>query len=300
MKPRSRPSSRKIALTSLLLASLAVHPLAAHDGQANPLAETPSVDRIVPGTRIQDRAPRGFSHLVLKARSRLTSGAVNSLPDFAKSLAELLFTAIVARVTPRDEAGSRQFRLDSVAVGLGIRVRGQDTIISRDTLKALDVSLSVPQTMVLSQAEKRLDGMRRLVASGTMTVIDAPTVMLLDGRNQDIILRYCFLVHPADGRLASLVWPMQWDTAGRDSPIVGKAVLMRGNLVATTALHVDPQQITAGIPWRRAFGATGLPPGENFEFPPSLRALAERRTFDASAGEQLERQLRQIVRFPQN
>jgi hypothetical protein len=254
--------------------------------------------RINPGTTVGSGAPVGWTHLVFKARSRLTSGATNRLPHYAQSLTELLFTTMVARVRPQGSDSEGPYHLQGVAVGLGIQIGNRDVVISSATHKQLGAQLGPLKVMALSFGEQRLDEMYQVAATPTMLVVDAYTALYLDGSNQDVVLRYCFLVEPASGNLASLVWPIRLDDDGRYRGVEGTAVLIRSSLVATTPLHVDGDEIFAGIPSPRAVAAAKLPEGFEFALPKSLRAVAGQQRFAPASTKQLEEKFREIVQFP--
>jgi hypothetical protein len=273
-------------------------------GQEQPAAQAPvSVEsrvlpRITPGTTIGSQAPTGWTHLVFKARTRLASGDVDRLSTNAKSLVELLFTAMVARV--RRVAGQPEatYRLEAVAVGMGTRIGDRDVIISGKTQKQLGADFNMAESFALSIGEQGLDRMQQIAASPTMLLVDAPTILYLDGANRDVVLRYCFLVDPASGSLASLVWPLKLGADEQYAGVEGSAVLIRSRLVATTPLHVDGDEFFIGFPSKRAVAAAKLPEGLAFDLPRNLRTIAGRQRFTPESASQLERQFREIVKFP--
>src|SRR5438067_1605445 len=68
----------------------------------------PRVSFLQAGTRLTDKPPTGWSHLVVKAIPRLASGDQGSLPSAAAKMATLFRTFIVADVRPVD-ADERDF-----------------------------------------------------------------------------------------------------------------------------------------------------------------------------------------------
>lgn len=256
-----------------------------------------AVARIPPGTQIADRAPRGFTHLIFKSRSELKSGELDELHELAIPLTETLFTAMVARVGHNKARGRASHRIEEVAVGLGTRVGEQDVIISGSTQHDLGADLGPLERILLAEAERQLGRTREIAGSDTMRIIDAPNIMLREGRHRDVILRYVFLVHPQDGRLLSLVWPVDVDSRGDYRLWCGTAVRLRPNLSATCPLHVDGSEVILGIPSPRAFAASRLPAGTQVPIPASLREIAGRRRLTLDEARQIEAGLRRAVGF---
>ena len=257
-------------------------------GDSSPLFRPKPLDRIEPGTRIGETAPDGWTHLVFKSHPRLQSGAIDALPDFARGLAEFLFSTMTARVAPGDNG---RFRLERVAIGLGTRVGSEDVIVSSQTIKQLNVDLGPLRlkSVILATAEERLNLLRVVAATDSLAIVDAPTLMRLDNRNRDTVFRYLFLVEPETGGLATVTWRIEIDGHGRYLEAASAPVLLTPNLVSTSPLHVDGNEFSAvGIPSDRAFATTKMPPGVSFPMPKDAAPLAGRLQFTHAAAAQLE------------
>lgn len=248
--------------------------------------------RIEPGVVIGDAPPAGWSHLIFKSRSRLASGAIDSLPEFARELAEFIFYAMTARVV-RDNDGT--WRFDQVAIGLGTRIGANDVIISSATYRKLGAELGPIKSIVLSYAEQRLDKMVVAYRSRSMAVVDTPTLLHIDGRNQETLFRYLFLVEPNTGGLATIVWRIELGPGGEYLRLAGEPILIEPNLVSVTALHVDGSKITAGIPSSQAFAGTELPSGIALRFLPEAAEPALAKPLSASTAEKLEGAFRRVL-----
>jgi hypothetical protein len=255
--------------------------------------------RIPPGTRIGERAPDGWSYLIFKSYSELTSGDVKSLPEFARTLAEFLFTSMVARVVPDEPGGSRVYRIDAVAIGLGTRVGQDDVVITVDTQAKLGADLGPFKQTILSRAEQHLDTIRRVAASEAMWIVDAPSIMLVEEEHRKVVLRYVFLAKPSTGQLASVVWRIDVGPDGTYQRAAGPAVMIQQGLVGRCPLHVDGRKIFAGIPASDAFAAARLPKGAPFELPQPIMAVAGQQQLTADAAAELEAALRQEIVFPE-
>ena len=296
--------SRQIVAPRILLGSLLLGLLGASVRRGEPAqgAEPPGrpIARIPAGTKIPHGPPEGWTHLVFKTRQKLASGAVDQLPEFSKMLAEFLFTAMVVRVVPTQPSPARSFRLDQVAIGVGTEIQGEDVIITSETQEKLGAGLGPFKKIILSRAEEHLGKIRQVAGSETFAVVDAPTLMFRAGRHENVVFRYCFLVHPPNGALATLVWPIAVLAEGRYGAVCGPAVLVKPNLVSAVPLHVDGKEIVAGIPSSRAFATTRLPMGTAFELPDAVRPLAAQHPLTADAARRLEQQFRQVVAFPED
>jgi len=258
-----------------------------------------AVDRIAPGTRIADRAPEGYTHLVFKTYSKLSTGDIEALPDFAKQLAEFLFTAMVARVGTVEQGKTRSYRLETVDLGVGTRIGEHDVVVTGPTQKQLGANLGPFKQVILGRAEEHLGKMRRVAASEVMMLVDAPTVMSFDGQNRAVVLRYLFLVEPTSGYFAPIVWRIELDAAGAYRAAVGSAVLVQANLVTTSPLHVDGKKVSYfGIPGAEAFAVKRLPPGTTFAIPSAVRSVAGRAEMTPAGARQLETDFRQVLGLP--
>jgi hypothetical protein len=254
--------------------------------------------RIPPGTRIGDRAPEGWSHLVFKSYSELVAGDVRSLPDFAKSLAEFLFTAMMARITPDEQNGRRLYRIDAVAMGVGTRIGQDDVVITGDTQAKLGANLGPFKQVILSRAEEHLSKVRQVVVSDALWIVDAPSVMFAEGANRHVVLRYALLLNRSTGQLASVVWRIDVERDGSYERVAGPAVLIQRNLVGRCPLYVDGRRIYGGIPMNDAFGATRLPHGTPFDLPPKILPVAAGQQLTAQTARDLEAALREEIVFP--
>lgn len=255
------------------------------------------LDRIPPGVPMGDRPGGGWTHLVFKTRSRLAFGDVDKLHYLARSMAEFLFTAMAARVVAYRNGDALQYRLEAVGIGVGTRIGEHDVIISSDTQRQLGAGLGPLKAIVLSRAEEHLSKILRVAASERMMIVDAPSIMYLEGEHRKIVLRYLFVVNPLTGQLATIVWRIDLDEHGRYLPVTGPAVLVRPNLVATSPLHVDGGKVYWGIPSNEAFAIVRLPPGTPIDVPPELSRLLGQQVLTPQIAWDMEWRFRQAIGF---
>ncbi len=258
---------------------------------SRPFSVSP-LPRLDPGTVVGDAPPTGWSHLIFKSRSRLASGAIDSLPAFARELAEFIFYAMTARVV-RDSDGVWGF--DQVAIGLGTRIGAHDVIISSAAHKKLGADLGPIKSIVLSYAEQRLDKMVVAFRSRSMAIVDTPTLLHIDGKNRETLFRYLFLVEPRTGGLATIVWRIDLGSGGEYLRLGSEPTLIQPNLVSVTALHVDGSKITAGIPSSQAFAGKELPTGVTLRFLPEAAQPALAKPLSVAAADKLEAAFRNVL-----
>jgi hypothetical protein len=266
-------------------------PRAADGGAGYDLVARP-LDLIPAGTVIADKAPAGYTHLLLKSRPRPGAGDTARISHEHAELAGLLSTALAARV----EKSQDRYRLDGVAIGVGTRVGEHDLILTPDTQERLGGDLGFLARIVLSRACERLADVRTVARSPAMIVFDAPNRMLRNGRHRPVVLRYAVLVTETTGRLDTLVWLLDRGEDGGLSRPVGPAQWLPPGKVDEAVLHVDAREFTLGNPNESSFALVRLPQGRrSIDFPDPLRDLAARPRLSAAAAADLEAGLRAVL-----
>lgn len=297
----SPPRRNMLRVAAVLMggASLALVPGHCRAGEPAPIdcARRP-VERIAPGTKVGDRAPEGWSHLVFKTRNKLAEGDVDAVPEFARPASEFLFTVLAVRAVPATRGGAGPWRLEKAGMGFGTTVGAEDVVISSETQKQLGADLGILKLAILGRAEEHLKKVHQAAASPTMMVVDAPTYLADGGAHRAVVLRYLFLVRPEDGGLATLCWRIDADARGNYGQARPPAVLVQPNLVAVTPLNVDGSKVTLGIPAADAIAVTRLPPGREVPIPPAVLEIAARKELTEVAAAQLESHFRAAILGP--
>jgi len=264
-------------------------PYAAHSAAGSKLVFIP------PGTKVspQDRTVDGFTHLVVFSRSQFTSAARKKVEAITAKLASSMFTVFAADVSNGGEA----HRLDRVACGVGTLVDGGSPIILTEaTCSKLGVSLGFLHRRALSTTEEYVGKTKLLGRTETMQLIDSPIVMSVGGRNRDVLFRYAIMVHPDDGRLATLCWALTPGGSEHSGP-VSPVHLMSANYVNESQLTVDSSQYTFGIPNSLTYGLLA-PPGQPTAEAGSLDSMIARsKTVTTEQLKQIEPELRKLA-FP--
>lgn len=256
-----------------------------------------SVPMIPPGTVVADRAPKGWTHLVLKSYPHISRESLPKVSKTTAHMASLLFTVILAKVEGQRTAGGfSRFRLAKVGVGVGTTVDGQDMVMTTATEAQLGAGLGWVDRQVLSGGEEQLNRMSVVARSPSMAVLDTPSYMLHDGKHIDMLLRYALLLDTGTGRLTTLAWAL---AAGRgaDAVPLGPIEWLAPDFVRGCPLHVDTDEYVLGFPTKTAFAMVTPPPGRKQIDPPekTKRLAAVVAPFTPQRAEALERQLRALV-----
>jgi hypothetical protein len=281
---------------SLLAGTGQIRICRAFAGDAAPgyVVEPRAMDRIPPGTPIEQRAPNGWHYLIVKSAPRLAAGDVDKVPQIAARHTTLLFTGILGRVRAEPQSGgqTQQYGLDTVAIGLGTAIKGHDVIVSSETQDRQQAALGPIGRMVLSESEERLKLFTQAARSPTMGIYDIPAIMLRGDQHVPSILRYAILVDPRDGQLFTLVWMVDLDSKGAYTQASSPMRWLARDYKEDCQLHVDAREFGAlGIPNARAFAIVDLPKGRSIEMTPGIRELAGQPRFTATTLYNLEKQL---------
>lgn len=255
------------------------------------------LEQIPPGTVIASEAPRGWSNLIIKSYSRPGAGDKDQLSPTADRLTRLLFTAIVADVkTDKADSGGKRYKLAKVAVGLGTRVRSNDTVLTPETQKKLGADLGLLARVVLRTAQEKLGEIVVVARSNTLMIFDSPSLMLVEGKHKPVALRYAVLVEERTGRLNTLVWALGREEDGKYSGPLGAIQWLPPNLTGDCMLHVDGSEFSLGQPTEKAFAMTSPPRGQKeIKVGDDLRSLVNRPRFSSATAGELEGKLRQAL-----
>jgi hypothetical protein len=259
-------------------------------------ATQPRLVYLQPGTRISDKPPKGWTHLVLKSLPRLASGDRASLPAGVSKMATFFRTAIVADIQPSDP-DTKDFVLAQVGVGICVpQDEVHDVVVSSDRLDALGLHLSTVERLVLDAAEAELAEGRIIARTPTFALFRTPASLVVAGKHRKIALYYAFCVEGSTGQLCSAVWAMRPESEPQLPP--SALVKLSAHAIYDCELDVKAKRILGAIPLSWSFAMRTLPPGVSVSVPADLGELivaTARRPGDADAKE-LERSLAKVLR----
>lgn len=269
-----------------------------------PSEETPAMDvkprpiaMIPPGTVVADRAPKGWTHLVIKSYTYISQESRPKVSATTARMASMLFTVMLAKVEGERKAGGfPRFHLAKVAVGVGTTVKGQETVLTRATEAQLGAGMGFIDRRVLSGGEDQLKKMSAVARSQSMIILDTPSFMVHKQKHIGVVIRYALLLEPETGRLTALAWALEEQRGAGAAPL-GPIELLPENLVSRCPLHVDTDEFVLGFPTKRSFAVYTLPPGRKKIDPPeqTKRLAAAVPPFQPAQAEALQKQLRGLV-----
>ncbi len=255
------------------------------------------VAMIPPGTVLADGPPPGWTNLIIKSHPRVGPESIDKVSATIAGMTSLLFTAILADVEKETRAGrAARFTLSKVAAGVGTEVDGQDMVLSSETQEELGADLGFLDRTVLSGGEAEVRRIRCVARSPTMAVLDAPNILLLQGKHRRVVLRYVLLVDPQTGRLDTLLWHLAPNEQGQHAGPVGPMQWLPANKVVDCVLHVDPGEFLLGFPTTIAFAMQRTPQGrQTLDVPDGLKSAAAQSKLTPTTARQLEEQLRGLL-----
>jgi hypothetical protein len=173
----------------------------------------PRLVYLKPGLRIQKKAPKGWTHLVMKSLPRLVTGDRGSLPSGSAKTASLFHSVLVANVKPVD-MNEKDFELTQVGLGMCVpnpQDEAEDIVVTADHLDALGLDhLTMVQKMVLDAAEVEMAEGRIIARTATFALFRSPVTMVdTGGKHSKFNLHYAFCVDRPTGKLHVGVWPMR-------------------------------------------------------------------------------------------
>lgn len=292
-------------LVSLAFVGLLTRPALADDPIATktsaPIAdvgaELPRLFYVKPGTRIDDRPPAGWSHLVLKSIPKVATGEIDTLPDSGRETATMFRTAIVVDVRPDDTGHSpTRYVLKRVGIAICTPHHGHDIVVTGASLESLDIALSPIPRIVLERTEKELAQGRLLARTPTFAVYRAPVEMVVDGSHRRVLLNYTFLADAKTGGLTTVVWWVDTDLDERRPP--KQLDLLPANLVFQCNVDVSASRLLGTIPVSWSFAMTALPPGRIVPMPTPLQERALRLPQSHEEAFELERAFRSALLKP--
>lgn len=276
------------ALFGLAGGAAAEHPAQFYDVTPRP------IEMVQPGTIVGDRAPKGWTHLIIKSHPRLADEELPRTNNMTARLAAFIFTVFTADVRAVSRDGVVRYRLNGVGQGLGTRIRGKDVIISPETQSELGANLGIFSRTVFSIADDRQQETRIAATSPTMAVVDTFSIFQESGRNRQVIFRYVVLVEEETGRVRTLLWRVDPPPKREEVQGVARGPIewLAPDKIVEPLLYIDDNEYTLGIPSNNAFGVRTLPKGDKqIPLPEELTATAGLVRFTPDAAKRLEESL---------
>jgi len=245
---------------------------------------------ITPGTLVGNLQAERWNRTVLIARPRIASGAVDSLSESIRRQVSKFSLTILATVTsPPTEVAEKssespiksRYKLLEVGVGYSAEIGSRTVMVTSDSAGKQGLSLDFIESRMLTENEKQIAQLQTLVQTSTLTIFDAPAIVLMDKRHHDALVRHVIWVDPASGNVSTLVWLLAAERGQLTVVQSQTARLVAESTLEDRAIHIDGNEFTLGIPTKRAFAIERLPPGHLLPWTDSLRSSAARPSYNS-------------------
>lgn len=228
---------------------------------AAPRVAPERIELIPPGTRVAEKAPPGWTHLIVKSQPRVTSGDVADVSAVQIELASKYFMATVAKVERGGAGSNATYRLTRLASGIGADVRGDDVIISPTTYDRLGARIGFRGKILLKEMYNEQRTVEIVLRSDCCAVYDTPIVLRQNNKNGSSVLRYGVVIEPTTGRLETLAWLVNTGEVGDYRQLSGNMQLLPSDMHIDCRLYVDASEYFLGIPGKHAFACLKIPQG---------------------------------------
>jgi len=273
-------------------------PSAAAGSQKAGLQVSP-LSLIPPGTHFNDEPPEGWSHLISMVHTRLSRGDVDEVPETVQYYAELFNLVMLASAVQIDTG---QYVLERVGIGFSMEIEDQNTIVTAETQKQFGGNLSMVGRSVLDGNLDALEEVRQLARTRQAMLIEAPAILLRDGKHREMHIRYFVWAFPGNGNIGTVAWLV--DPAGRNSEarLPDQTVqLLPAGLQEDRQINVKAEKFNfLGIPADDAFAMIQIPQGKPFEMSESFRQVAGLKRYEADAFSKLISAVAETLRRPQS
>ena len=255
------------------------------------------LDRIRPGTQFSEQQPpEGWSDIIVFVDARLGSGDYQTVSKTVKYYSDVFNLVLLGNAT--QDANGRHV-LDKVAIGFSMVIDGKNTIVSSNTHRQLNSGLSLIGGQVLAGNEEALVNIKQVGRTTTSMVLDAPTMMLINGQHREMVCRYAIWADTAGQGVRTAVWLLD----GINNPqanyqVVGDSFqFLPANMHEDRVLNVKKEHFSiVGLPKKEAFALVRIPQGTAFPITAGLRQVAGVRQLDANSYKSLWASLTQAMR----
>lgn len=252
--------------------------------------ENRPLEKIPPGTVIGEKAPEGWTNLLILTSPVLSEEDQQKTGSSVQFYAQLFKWVLLGKVEKNGDA----YDLKTVATGFAVNIKGKDTVI--DSKHRMGANLGLLGGSVLDANEKGFaKDARQIVQTPTMRVIDIRGLMARDGKHVSMVLRYAILVDPKTGKVSMFHWLLADAEEGYELADNDMQLLPNGFREKYT-LSVKLDRFNAfGIPQPDAFARRRLSQGKAVEFTPALRKVAAVKKFTEESALELEKELRKAA-----
>ncbi len=237
-----------------------------------------------------------WNRVILLATPRIASGDTSKLSETVRTAVSKLTLTILATVESEVVGdGTEAYRLSEVGVGYSTIIKENRVTITSETAGRMGAGLDFYGRQMLSENEEQIGNLKVIFRTSTLTVFDAPAIMLRDGQHKDFLTRHLIWVDPKTGKLDMAVWLLSSDANGRTSVAEKSLRVVAPGTNEDRKIHVDGRSFFLGIPSKRAFALEELPPGIDFEWTDDAKALASLSVYKNSELIEFVRALQRLL-----
>lgn len=248
------------------------------------------------GTVIGEKAPAGWSNLVMIATPTLEPAVAKAAPQTAVHYAKMFKFCLLANVERSNDA-KNAFYLQAIGRGFAVTIGGKETIISVGNTRKAD--LGTFGKRILAENEKILDqDVLQVARTANILIFDAQSVMRRDGPHVGMVMRHALVVDPASGELTTFVWLLSKGKQNAYELADDNLQMLPPNMHEPRFLSVDRSKFTLGIPDRDAFALVQLPQGTAIAFNDDLKKVAGLKQFKGADVAELQKILLSIAALP--
>jgi hypothetical protein len=246
------------------------------------------IPRLQPGIVVGQQQQFGYSKLVTLVLPRLASGAIDSLPDYAKGYASMFKMVILANVVQQAKGNETVYLLDKVGVGFAMDIEGKMTIVTKDTANQLGANLGMIDRGVLGGNEDCLVDVIQVARTDRFIAFDAESNMLMGDKHEQRLLRHMIWATPTSGKIGFLIWQLR-DTGGDQYAIDSDSMqLLPEGFTEDRKIHVSEGNfLSSKIPTPDRFALESVPQGMAVPFSDRMKQVAGRKNLTARDVENL-------------
>lgn len=236
--------------------------------------------RIQPGTVVSEHQSHGWSELVTMVHPRLAAGAVDAVPDYAASYADLAKFTILADVKQAEVDGRPQYWLDKIGIGFAVDVKGKSIVISSETAEQFGADLGMIGKRVFSGNEECLKDIVQVIRTERLVMFDAESNMTVGEKHEMMVMRYLIWVSPNSGKLGVLVWLLDENPDGSYRLVGDTMQLLPSAFHEDRIIHVTKgNMLSSMLPKPEQFAVLQLPQGTPVPLSPTMQQVAVLKTF---------------------
>lgn len=268
----------------VVMASSGAPPASAQPARtASAVIKRPAIDlkakplpRVAPGVVIGQENSSGYSDLVTLVLPRLSSGYLDSLPEYSKRYAAMFKFTVLANVVKDSETS--QHLLDKVAIGFAMDIKGKMIAVTEGTANQYGAELGMIDRRVLRGNEDCLDDVVQIARTNRMVVFDAKANMLIGTEHEERVLRHFVWVSPKSGSIGFLVWQLNDGGAAAYEVDSRTMQLLPPGFKEDRQIHVSDAGFLNSIPTPARFALVQVPQGTAIPISPAMKKVAGKKS----------------------